>query len=711
MNMISQTISHYKILSKLGEGGMGVVYKAQDLKLDRFVAIKFLPAHLAASDESKSRFLLEAKAAAALNHPNILGIHEIDEADGTLFFVMEYVEGTTLKQKITGPKSGSGIAISQAIEWTMQVAQGLKAAHEKGIVHRDIKPENLMLTHDGQVKIMDFGIAKFASGSGLTRTGVSVGTLSYMSPEQVQGVAADNRTDIWSLGVVLYEMLTADLPFKSEHEAGLLYLIVNEDPPLPSLMDRKIPHQMDALIRKFLAKDRSQRYQNTDEALISLREARAALESAPAQAQTKAIAVLPFGNISPDKESDYFSDGLTEELIINLSRLKDIRVVPRTTSMQYKGTTKDVKTIGREVATRYILAGSVRRFQDNIRIAVELIDVEADAQLWAETYKGKMADVFDIQEQVSKQIVDALMVKLTPIEKAVLSKRSTLNPEAFDHYLRARGFLYRFSKNNLTIALQLFEKAIELDPRYAAAYAGLGEAYAYLYQYLERRDTWLDKAIEASLKAQIYDPTLSEAYAALSVAYFNKKSLDEAITAGKKAIELDSNNHIAYWILGRIYHNMDMDSESIDLFRRAIAINPDFYIAYSDLRLAYDRAGNKEKQMEALEETLKIYPRILLQYPDDARAHMFYAIDLVQKGKKEEAKREAQRSLELSPGDTVSLYNAACFYSQMGEKELAIDTMRQALLAGWVDFEWIKRDTDLDPIRNEPEYIELMKDK
>ncbi|HEX9656579.1 MAG TPA: protein kinase [Bacteroidota bacterium] len=707
--MIGQTISHYKILEKLGEGGMGIVYKAHDTKLDRVVAIKFLPPHLSSNAGNKARFIQEAKATAALNHPNILHVHEIDEQDGSLFFVMEYVDGMTLKRHIT--TSGTGIPVNQAIEWTIQIAKGLKAAHEMNIVHRDIKPENVMLTRDGHPKIMDFGIAKLRSGSGLTRTGTSLGTLNYMSPEQAHGEAADHRTDIWSLGVVLYEMLTADLPFKSEHEAGLLYLIVNEEPPAPSLMDRKIPHQIDTVITKMLAKDRAKRYQSAEEVLNALDHARESIEKAPAAAQTKAIAVLPFGNISPDKESDYFSDGLTEELIINLSRLKDIRVVPRTTSMQYKGTTKEVKAIGKELGTRYILAGSVRKFQDNLRIAVELVDVDADAQLWAETYKGKLADVFDIQEQVSKQIVDALMVKLTPKEQVVLTKRATLNPQAFDCNLRARDSLYRFTKHGVQTAIELFQKAIEYDARYADAYAGLGEAYAHLYQQFDRKDLWLDRALESGLKALMYDPSLSEAYSALGLVYLYKKSHDEAIESSQKAIELNPGNHVAYWILGRTNVTTDRHREAVELFKKVIKLSPDFYTAYGDLILCYERLGEKEKMAEGLHEALQMYPRYLSLHPDDARAHIFYSLSLIRAGRIDEAKNKAARAIELSPNDPLMFYNVACFYATIGDTQLALQSLKKAIATGYGFYEWIKRDPDLDSIRNEPEYIELMKGK
>lgn len=470
--MIGQTISHYKILEKLGEGGMGVVYKAQDTTLDRFVAIKFLPQHLSESSENKARFMQEAKAAAALNHPNILNVYEVVEQDGAMCLVMELLDGQTLKSYLTNLKAGPGIPFRQALSLALQIAEGLKAAHDKNIVHRDIKPQNIMLTAGGGVKIMDFGLAKLKSAVSITKTGTSLGTLSYMSPEQAQGVPVDHRSDIWSSGVVFYEMLTGELPFKAEHEAGLSYLIINEELTLPSTLDMRIPHQIDATVQKMLEKEPAKRYQSMDEVERNLAAVKKEIETAATAAKTKAIAVLPFDNISPEKESDYFCDGLMGELIANLSRLKDIRVVSRTSSMQYKGTKKDIKTIGRELDARYIIEGNVRKFQDNLRITAQLIDVESDAQLWAETYKGKLADVFDIQEQVSKQIVDALMVKLTPTEQVALTKRSTVNAEAFDYYLRARGFLYRFSKNNINIAMQLFNKAIELDPRYAAAYAG-----------------------------------------------------------------------------------------------------------------------------------------------------------------------------------------------------------------------------------------------
>ncbi len=709
--MIDKTVSHYKILEEVGRGGMGVVYKAMDIKLERPVAIKFLPPHFSASEESKARFIQEAKTAASINHPHIMGMYEIDEYEGSTFLVMEFIEGHTLKSHIANLKSGDGIPLKQALDWATQIAQGLKAAHDKGIMHRDIKPENIMLTKDGRPKIMDFGLAKLRGSAGLTRTGASVGTFSYMAPEQMQGIAVDHRCDIWALGVVLYEMLTGELPFKADHEAALTYLIVNQEPLVPSVMDRRIPHAVDTVVKKMLEKDWDVRYKNCEELLEAFDHLGKDLETTALASKTKAIAVLPFENISAEKENDYFSDGLTEEIIANFSRLKEMRVISRTASVQYKGTKKDIKTIGRELGARYILAGSVRKHQDNLRITVEVVDAETTDQLWAETYKGTMADVFDIQEQVSKQIVEALMLKMSPSDKVVLKKRTTLNPEAFDCYLRGRNFLTNRSRKSMQLAIQLFQKAIEIDPRYGDAYAGLGEAYATLFQLFERDGSLLDKAIEACLSALMYDSGSSLAYAALALAHFHKNSFDQALSATEKSIELNPDNESAYWILGRIYHTTDRDREAVEPLLKAKKLNPDFYTVYGDLQIVYSRLGEKENYDRVLQEGLAVYRRYVSKNPEDARAHMFFATDLAQAGMKEEAKAEAAMALELSPDDPLMFYNATCFYSQLGEKAFAVDALKNALAAGFVDYEWLKRDSDLEPIRGEAGYMEVMKGK
>ena len=704
-------IAHYKILEKLGEGGMGVVYKAHDTKLGRTVALKLLPPKFSESEENKTRFMQEAKAVAALSHTNILNIYEIIEPEGEMCLVMELIDGDTLKSYITNLNTGLGVPVQQALTWTLQIAEGLKTAHEKNIIHRDIKPQNIMLRGNGQIKIMDFGLAKLSNTATITRPGTTVGTLAYMSPEQAQGLAADHRSDIWSLGVILYEMLTAELPFKAEHEAGISYMIINVDPTPPSALDLKIPHRVDTVVAKMLEKDPDKRYQNMDEVIKAVTSTQKEIELAATAAKTKAIAVLPFDNISPEKESEYFCDGLMGELIANLSRLKDIRVVSRTSSMQYKGTKKDIKTIGRELDARYIIEGNVRKFQDNLRITAQLIDVDTDAQLWAETYKGTLADVFDIQEQVSRQIVDALMLKLTPGEKVVLAKRATVNAEAFDCYLRARDFLYRRTKNSLQFAIQLFQKAIDIDTRYAAAYAGLGEAYATLHYDYDTKEIWIDKAIESSLKALMYDSTVSEAYAALALAYFSKKSLQEAEAAALKAIDLGPNIFTGYWVLARIYHVTDRDKESVEHLKKTIELNPDFHTAYSQLRMVYERLGDKENYEQMLRLGLEVLPRYLSRHPDDARSRIYYATELAQVNRVEEAKTEAKKALDLSPGDPLMLYNAACCYARLGEKKIAVDTLRDSVIAGLEDYEWIKTDPDFDNIREEPGYIELMNGK
>ena len=700
-----EVVGHYEIREKLGEGGMGVVYRATDTRLNRDVAIKVLPGQIAAVGEERERFKIEARAAAALNHPNIATIYAIEDLNEETFIVMEYIDGEELRSRI----DAGTISLPDALEIADRIAEGLATAHRKGIVHRDVKSSNIMVTSDGKVKIMDFGLAKVKGSGMLTRKGSTLGTAAYMSPEQARGESVDHRADLWSLGVVLYEMLTGELPLKAGYDAAWSYVIQNETPLRPSQLDRRIPAALDDLVMRCLEKDPHRRWESADKFRESLQRIGQELVSTEDRVKKKAIVVVPFNNISPDRESDYFSDGLTDELITNLSRLKDMRVVSRTTSMQYKGTTKGVKSIGHELGVRYIVEGSVRKFQDKLRITAQLIDVELDAQLWAETFKGTIDDVFDIQEEVAKQIVDALMLKLTPTEKVVLEKRATTDADAFDCNLRARDFLYRLTKNNIQFAITLFEKAIERDPRYAAAHAGLGEAYAFNYAFFERKVIWRDKAIEASLKALVYDSHSSEAYAALGTAYvFDKETLEDAVTAGKKAIELDPNNFIGYWVLGRIYHTTDRDEQAAELLNKVISLNPEFYTAYSDLLMVYERLGAKDKHEETLRRSLQVFSEYLVQHPDDARARMLNAQHLIQANRLEEAKSEAARAIALNPSDPVMLYNAACFYSRVGDTARAVDLLDNAVSAGFQHYEWIKHDPDLDNLRGEERYQRIM---
>jgi adenylate cyclase len=433
------------------------------------------------------------------------------------------------------------------------------------------------------------------------------------------------------------------------------------------------------------------------------------MESKPDNEKT--IAVLPFENISPDKETDYFADGLAEELIINLSRIKEVSVVARTTSMQYKGTKKDVPTIGKELGVRYVMEGSVRKFKDDLRISVQFIDVSKGTQLWGETYKGKLEDVFDIQEKVSKEIVDALMLKLSPVEKVELSKRPTLNAEAFDCYLRGRNFLYNRTKSNLDFAILLFQKAVELDSRFAGAYAGLGEAYGTMYRDFDRLESWLDKALDVSLKALMYDPSLSEAYASMGLAYFGKNQLDEALTATKKAVELDPNNINAYWILSRIYISTDRDKEAIEALEKLVKINPHFLAAYPDLHASYERLNDKKNHDRIIQEALKVYPEYLVLHPEDAYRRMSYAVTLAINGERDKAINEGEKALELSPNDPIMMYYGANLYSRLMEKDKAVELITAAVKNGYENFEWIKRDPDFDNIRKEPGFLKLIQGK
>ena len=421
----------------------------------------------------------------------------------------------------------------------------------------------------------------------------------------------------------------------------------------------------------------------------------------------RALAVLPFDNISPDQETDYFSDGLTEELIARLSLVNGVELVSRWESMHYKGKVRDVRAIGAELGARYIVGGSVRRFQDSVRITVQLVDVTTGRPLWGDTYKGRLDDIFDIQEKVAQQIVDALKLKLSISERVSLTKRQTMNVQAYDLYLRGQAYLYRLTKKGTEYAIQLFEKAIELDPRYGAAYAGCSCAYGQMYQWFSREESYRDRAQEFSFKALMYDSNLPEAYTAMGLSYFIWGKFEEAAASVRKAIELDPDDFVAHWTLGRIHFSTGELEQAIPHFQRVIELQPAFYVAYSDYGQTLLGLGRQAEAEECAQKVLELMPNYLLQNPDDSRARMFYAVTLCDVGNREAAVREGTAAIEASPGDSVMLYNAACLYARLGEARRAVDTLRQAIEAGVRNFAWMKNDPDLDSLRDDPEFQAL----
>jgi TolB-like protein/Flp pilus assembly protein TadD len=426
-----------------------------------------------------------------------------------------------------------------------------------------------------------------------------------------------------------------------------------------------------------------------------------------ASAERGALAVMPFDNISPDQETDYFSDGLTEELIARLSLVSEIELISRWATKQLKERKHDVQAIRNELGARYIVGGSVRRFQDSVRITVQLVDVETNRQIWGNTYKGKLDDIFDIQEQVAKQIVEALKLKLSFSEKVSLTKRQTVNAQAYDLYLRGQDYLYRLTKRSVDHAIQLFERAIELDPRYAAAYAACSSAYGQMYQYFARDEKYRNRAQEMSFKALMYDGNLPEAYTAMGLSYFIWGKLDEASASSRKAIELAPDDFVAHWTLGRIHFTNGEFEQAYALFRRVIDLKAAFISGYADLAMTCDKLGRTAEARAARDQMLERLPNYILQNPDDSRMRMFYAVTLAESGRKEDAIREGSNAIEISPDDPMMLYNCACLHARLGETQRALDLVRQAIARGHLNFGWMRNDPDMASLRDNPEFIAL----
>jgi TolB-like protein/predicted Ser/Thr protein kinase len=520
--MVAETVSHFRVLERLGGGAMGVVYLAEDLQLGRRVALKLLPPELTRDDSAKARFIVEARTASSLDHPNICPVHEVGEtADGHVFLAMAYCEGETLRARL----EGGPLRIADALDIAAQVAEGLSEAHAHGIVHRDIKPANLMVAKSGRVRIVDFGVAKLVGHATLTVPGLIVGTVAYMAPEQARGEAVDGRTDLWALGVVLYEMLTGRRPFAGESAEAVIYAILNREPEPIDRLRTDVPASAGRAIRRALAKDPRARYQQAEQMLADLHASRQGLASsgisagAAGRQKEPSIAVLPLFDMSPSKDQEYFCDGMAEELINALGRVAGLRVASLTSALQFKGRAQDIRRIGEELGVETVLEGSVRKAGNRLRVTAQLVNVSDGYHLWAERYDRDLDDVFAVQDDIARAVVEKLQVKLVGRAETPLVKRLTESPEAYRLYLQGRYYFSRRYKGQLDKAMQSFAEAIQVDPLFAAAYAGLADSYSVMgfYGFLPASEVHT-RAREAAERALALDDSLAEAHHAIGQA-------------------------------------------------------------------------------------------------------------------------------------------------------------------------------------------------
>jgi serine/threonine-protein kinase len=673
--MIGQTISHYRILEKLGEGGMGVVYKAQDINLDRTVALKFLPSELTRDPEAKERFIHEAKAASALNHTNICSIHTIEEyvdlAKETVgkqqFIDMEFVEGKTLGVLLREKE----LSLKEVLDIALQIADGLNAAHKKGIVHRDIKPDNIMVTDERLVKIMDFGLAKLKGSSKLTKTHSTLGTLAYMSPEQARGEEVDHRSDVFSLGAVFYEMITGRRPFKGEHEAAIMYSLMNESPEPLARYKTNASSELQRIVNKALEKNREMRYQQIDELRADLNKLSKGIES-PIRRQLPSIAVLPFTNLSADKEQEYFCDGMAEEIINALTQVEGLRVVARTSAFSFRGKEIDIREIGRKLNVETVMEGSVRKSGNRLRITAQLINVTDGYHLWSERYDREMQDIFAVQDEISLTIVDKLKVKLLKEEKAKLVKRYTDDPEAYSLYLKGRYFWYRRYEGGLQKGIECFQQAINQDPLYALAYVGIADCYNQfgLWGFLPPKEAY-PKAKVACAKALEIDNTLAEAYASLGwIKMFYDWDWAEAEKAYKRAIELNPNYATVHYYYGLYLGAIGRGIEAVAEVKKSVELDPLCLVHNAVLGFELYCKRQFDEAIEQLHKTLEM---------DSSFAVTCFFLGLSYMGKErwEEAITTLKKFASLWQGSPFTIGFLGFAYGMSGQKDEAMSMLDQ----------------------------------
>jgi serine/threonine protein kinase/Tfp pilus assembly protein PilF len=708
--LAGQTLGHYRVIDKIGEGGMGSVYRAMDLTLHREVALKFLPAELASDPSAQQRLLKEARAASRLNHPNIATVYEVAEANGTPFIAMELVQADNLKYFLQkGP-----LARAQWLDVARQIAEGLAEAHKAGVLHRDIKPGNIMLDSKGRVKILDFGLAMLAgkeraSGEAaetfISRTATqwsTGGTVPYMSPEQLLGEPTDDRSDIFSFGVLLYECVTGRQPFRGTNSIDVLHSILHQ--PTPSLRSvvPDISPDWEQLIERCLEKAPEKRFRSMQEVFDALPKA-----ATPQAKPDKSVAVLYFENLSGAKEDEYFRDGMTEDIITELSKITQIQVFPRSEVLAYRDKPMTAPQVGQQLNAAYVLEGSIRRAGNRLRITAQLVEIRTRHSVWAERYDRELQDVFAIQDEIARSIAQALRVTLSPQEEKTIARKPTENLQAYDYYLRGRSYARRF---DLDFSLQMFEQAIKMDSNFALAHAGIATVCGMIYQFREPDQRWIEKGFAACERALALEPGLPEVLAARAWILAGQKKYDDAIECAKRAIERKSDCEGAYTILTRAYFSSGRFQEAVALIDRAIQASGDDYNIYIPLTLSLEALGQKELSRMIRDRQIRILEKQLDTVPEDVRARMLLASNYAAFAKKEDAVRQMETAVALRPGDSNVLYNAACTYALLQKPVEAIEMLKRAMKAGWTSVDWITRDPDLTSLHDDPEFQRLCRE-
>ena len=736
-----RTISHYEVLDKLGGGGMGVVYKAKDTRLGRSVALKFLPDDISQDPQAIERFRREARAASSLNHPNICTIYDIGEFESRPFIAMELLEGLTLKHRI----AEKAIPVSELLDVGIQIADGLEAAHAKGIVHRDIKPANIFLVKKGSAKILDFGLAKLATqrqstpdsvsessmptqadlpnAAQLTSPGSSMGTVAYMSPEQARGEELDARSDLFSLGVVLYEMATGTVPFSGSSVALIFDGILHSAATPATKLNSRLPSALENIFAKALEKDSDLRYQTAAELRADLKRLKRDLdssrhpssektESSPAHAvaapsTSKSVAVLYFENQGGSKEDEYLRDGITEDVITELSKIRGLNTFSRPTVMAFRDKPVTPAQIGQQLGAAFVLTGTLRRAGARLRISTQLIDARTDFPLWSERFDREMKDVFEVQDEIARKIAEALRVTLSPQELEALADKPTENLQAYDLFLRGKRYARRQTRQDVEFALQMFENAVVLDPSFALAYAACANACAMYYSFFSRDPVWVERAREASGKAVALRWDLPEVQVSQAWVLYAAGLYDEAVRMVKKAVERKRDCEGAYYMLCRALFAAGRYQEVLDVAEAALEAGGEDYNIFVPIRNAFGAMGNEAGQRQLVQRFVVALENHLKHVPEDARARVLLGGCYGELKRTDDALRELNLAITLRANEASILYNAACVYCVLNRKAEALDALRKAWEAGSKDAVWARRDPDLAMLHGDPEFERL----